>query len=491
MNTIPKTNSAQSQREATAEADGFADLRDLARLAYVYGLPTYEVARLRYRALSLPRNGNPLRLNTFLHSKQLTTPKTGVVTAVNADTLLSRAWIDLSRGPLILQVPDATPARYYSLALMDVFTNNFAVLGRSSMGKATGKFLLVGTQSRQVERHGMTTIRAPTNAVWAILRILVCGPDDLAAVHALQTRFAISRVGLSSDSTIPTADPLALPVPPLDTADLLVFFDVLSAVLRENPAPARDKEILDRLQAIGIGPALRFDRNDYTHRELDALREGLASARDMIASQVGFRALEHKRAAAPQWPSDVLLARLRSTLNAAPAKTGGDRRRGWSGALGQVGDFGTDYLARAQCALAGLGLLPRQEAMYFSTATDVGGVMLNSSMRYCLSFPAGGLPPVDAFWSLTAYRTDENNRRWLVPNAIGRYSIGSHTPGLRYGRDGSLKVSIQQDWPTIDGEENWLPVPNGHFLLTLRAYLPRCELRDGSYAIPEVQSFSK
>jgi hypothetical protein len=491
MSTIPKTNSAQSYGEATAEADGLADLSDLARLAYVYGLPSYEVARLRYRALSLPRNGNPLRLNTFLHSKQLTTPKTGVVTAVNADTLLSRAWIDLSRGPLVLQVPDAPPARYYSLALMDFFTNNFAVLGRCSMGKATGNFLLIGPNSKHVERHGMTPIRAPTNAVWALVRILVYGPDDLAAVHALQTQFTISRSGLASESTIPSADPLVLPVPPLDTTDPLVFFNVLNAELTENPPPSRDKEILDLLQAIGVGPSLRFNRDDYTGPQLDALREGLASARDMIEAQVGFRSLAPQQPGARQWPSDALLARLRSSLNAARAKTGDDRRRGWSGALGQVGDFGTDYLSRAQCALAGLGLLPPEEAIYFTTATDARGVMLDASMRYCLSFPSGGLPPVDAFWSLAAYRTDENNRRWLVPNAIGRYSIGNHTPGLRYGRDGSLKISIQHDWPT--GEENWLPVPKGPFLLTLRAYLPRSELRDGNYAIPEVhhQSSSK
>ncbi|MGO8800682.1 MAG: DUF1254 domain-containing protein, partial [Roseiarcus sp.] len=83
-------------------ADGaLAELMDIARLAYIYGLPIYEVARLRYRALSLPRKGGPLRLNTFLHTRTLSTPTTSDVTAVNCDTLLSRAWIDLARGPLI------------------------------------------------------------------------------------------------------------------------------------------------------------------------------------------------------------------------------------------------------------------------------------------------------------------------------------------------------------------------------------------------------
>jgi hypothetical protein len=481
MSSIPKTDST----EAIAKVDGLVDLSDLARLAYIYGFPTYEVARLRYRALSLPRKGRPLRLNTFLHSKHLATPETGIVTAVNADMLLSRAWIDLSRGPIALQVPDA-PARYYSLALMDFFSNNFAVLGRCSTGKAVGNFLLIGPESKAVGGHGRIAIRAPTSAVWALVRILVHGPDDLAAVHALQTGFTISRSGLASDSTVRVADPLALPVLPLSSADLLVFFDVINAVLTENPPPTRDKEILDRLKTIGVGPSLRFIRDDYTPRQLDALREGLASARDLIKAQVGFRTLAPQQGSARRWPSDGLLARL-SSLTASRANSGWDRRHGWSGALGQVGDFGTDYLTRAQCALAGLGLLPREEAMYFSTATDARGGTLDGSMQYFLRFPPGGLPPVDAFWSLTVYRTDENNQRWLVPNAIGRYSIGNHTPGLRYGRDGSLKISIQRHRPTPDETENWLPVPEGPFLLTLRAYLPRSNLRDGTYAVPDVQ----
>jgi hypothetical protein len=163
-----------------------------------------------------------------------------------------------------------------------------------------------------------------------------------------------------------------------------------------------------------------------------------------------------------------------------------DRRLGWSGPVGQVGNFGTDYLLRAQCALAGLGLLPRQEAMYFTTATDALGAALDGRSNYVLRFPPSGMPPVDAFWSLTLYRTDENNRRWLVPNAIDRYSLGDHTPGLRHGSDGAVEIFIQADPPDA-APENWLPAAQGQFMLTLRAYRPRRELLEGRYRIPDVQ----
>ena len=473
---------AEIQEDTRTPNESLAALMDVARLAYIYGLPCYEVARLRYRALSLPRRGDRLRPNTFLHSRALSTPKDAVVTAVNSDTLLSRAWIDLSRGPLVIHVPDAAD-RYYSLALMDFFTNNFAVLGRRPVGTRAGNFLLAGPRWQGAARRDMPVIRAPTNAVWALARTLVYGPDDLAAVHALQNGFAISRSGFSGDSGPPSADPLSLPVEPLNTVDLLTFFDVLNAVLTENPPPARDQPVLDRLAMIGVGPSLQFDRRSFSAPQLDALRQGLASARDSVWQQVGFRTLAPKKAGPTDWPCDALLAQLRGPGNGAAVKPQGDRRRGWSGALGQVGNFGTDYLSRAQCALAGLGLLPREEATYFSTASDAEGVVLDGGRRYVLRFPAGGLPPADGFWSLTPYRTDEANRRWLVANAIGRYSLGGHTPGLIRGRDGALEISLQHDQPPDD--ENWLPVPQGQFLLTLRIYLPRAELLEGRYSIPE------
>ncbi|MGA2792926.1 MAG: DUF1254 domain-containing protein [Roseiarcus sp.] len=482
-------NEARTAGDSRTQADICDDLMDIARLAYIYGLPCYEVARLRYRALSLPRKGGPLRPNTFLHTRALSTPATAVVTAVNSDTLLSRAWIDLSRGPLIIHLPD-TADRYYSLALMDVFTNNFAVPGRRTTGTAAGRFLLAGPQWDGAAPAGMKAIRAPTNAVWALVRILVDGPGDVAAVHAIQDQFAISRWGAPSDAASWSRDPLSLPVQPLDNAKPLIFFDVLNAMLTENPPPARDGAVLDRLRAIGVGPSLRFSRQDFAPPQLEALRRGLASARDMIGAQAGFRTLAPQRAGFGHWPSDALLAQLRGPIDASRRPTPGDRRLGWSGPLGDVGNFGADYLLRAQCALAGLGLLPREEAMYFSTATDAIGAPLNGRNRYVLRFPPAGLPPVDAFWSLTIYQTDENNRRWLAPNPIDRYSLGSRKSDLRYGGDGSLEIFIQHVAPT-GGEENWLPAPDAPFLLTLRAYQPRRALLEGRFSIPEVQRRSE
>jgi hypothetical protein len=482
-------NETRTVDGARPQPDRYSDLMDVARLAYIYGFPSHEMARLRFRIFSQSVRGQPVRMNTLHHVKALTTPTTSRVTNTNADMLKSSAWLDLSRYPIVIHVPDAGD-HYYSLALMDAFTNNFAVLGRRTTETVAGNFFLTGPQWDGTAPAGMAVIRAPTNAVWVLVRILVHGPDDLFVAGALQDQFTISAPSGSATETAPRGtDPPFVPVSPSDSAKPLTFFDGLNTVLTENPPPVHDAAVLDRLRTIGVGPSLKFSRRDFTQQQLDALRQGLAAGRDAVRAQGGAWTFGPQRTEPSQWPSDALLARLRDRRDVSRARMQGAQRGGWSRPAATVGNFGTDYLLRARCALRGIGALPIEDAMYFITDTDADGSRLGDG-RYVLRFSPGSSPPVDAYWSLTAYWMDENNRRWLVPNAINRYSIGNHMPDLRYGEDGSLEIFIQHDRPAAD-ENNWLPVPDGRFLLTLRAYQPRQELLDGRYTIPEVEHRSE
>jgi hypothetical protein len=169
----------------SARRGNHKDLMDIARLAYIYGLPCYEMAHLRFQAVIQGKPAQQMGLNRLQHQTALTTAKTGRVTHTNADMLKSSAWLDLSQGPLRIYVPGHTE-RYYSLALMDFFTNNFAVLGRRLSGTIHGDFLLIGPGWDGHAPPGITTIHAPTKAVWALIRILVSGGDDLAAARKFQ-----------------------------------------------------------------------------------------------------------------------------------------------------------------------------------------------------------------------------------------------------------------------------------------------------------------
>ena len=139
----------------------------------------------------------------------------------------------------------------------------------------------------------------------------------------------------------------------------------------------------------------------------------------------------------------------------------------------------TSYLARALAARAGLWGNHGYEAAYPMTYTDADGDQLDGRNRYTLTFDQD--PPVDAFWSITMYDLPDF---YLVPNAIGRYSIGDRTPGLRRDADGPLTIVIQHDHPA--GTGNWLPAPAAPFRPLMRLYQPQAAVLDGTCTIPPI-----
>jgi hypothetical protein len=105
-----------------------------------------------------------------------------------------------------------------------------------------------------------------------------------------------------------------------------------------------------------------------------------------------------------------------------------------------------------------------------------------------MRFAPGQLPPVNAFWSITMYSQRDY---FLVPNPIDRYAIGDRTQGLRHDADGGLTLTIQHAPPLDEATRaNWLPAPPDAFFLCLRAYLPRPEMVDGRYQLPDPQALA-
>jgi len=148
----------------------------------------------------------------------------------------------------------------------------------------------------------------------------------------------------------------------------------------------------------------------------------------------------------------------------------------------RTGEFGSNYLLRAAIAVHSLGNPVPEEAMFFHGFFDCEGKKLNGRYRYRIRFPAGGMPPVDAFWSLTVYDRDG----WLVPNPIDRYSLSDRSRGLVYNSDKSLDIIIQHKAPP-HRRSNWLPTPKGEFTISLRTYLPKKELLELKWAIPPIE----
>lgn len=83
-----------------------------------------------------------------------------------------------------------------------------------------------------------------------------------------------------------------------------------------------------------------------------------------------------------------------------------------------------------------------------------------------MRFPKGHLPPAEGFWSLTMY----DSGYFFVNNPLNRYSISARE-NLKENPDGSTDLYIQKDSPGKDKESNWLPAPEGDFILMLRMML--------------------
>jgi hypothetical protein len=129
-------------------------------------------------------------------------------------------------------------------------------------------------------------------------------------------------------------------------------------------------------------------------------------------------------------------------------------------------------LKRAVAAQAGIYGKDPAEATYPFTRVDSDGQTLDGSQHnYTLTFPAGQLPPVNSFWSVTMY---DGKSQLLVKNPINRYLINSPMlSAMKKDADGSLTLYIQKDSPGADKEANWLPAPDDKIYLVMRLYWPK------------------
>ncbi len=420
--------------------DAAPSARLIAR-AFEYGIPAFETARLVYGFSYNPANPRRVPVNRFAHRRTLADHRHRMLTTPNNDTLYSSAVLDLSGGPVTLEVPQFGE-RYYSIALLDAYTNNFAYIGTRTTGGGEGRFLIVGPEWPGQAPDGTVLIRAPGHHVSAQSRILVKGLSDYAQVHRLQDALV-----LRGPAPPPARPDLIAPV----SGDAENFVAVLNQVLRADPPPAADAPILRALARIGVG----------------------ADAPPLISEQRAW------------W--DENFAHARADMIAASREIG-PSDQGWQYLPQATGDFGTDYETRAKIAIRGIAANVAAESVYTMALADRDGRLLDAGRRYRLRLAAGA-PPAKAFWSLSIYEMMPDGSMFFSDNELHRYAIGSLSEGLCYDADGGLEILIQKDRP-VNNRANWLPAPAKNFALIMRAYLPGPELLDGRFRYPGIERLS-
>jgi hypothetical protein len=426
--------------------------------AYVYGYPVVvmEWSRVLANAADTERGfGAPT--NTLRHLAQVPDHTFRAVVRPNQDTLYSVSFLDLSRGPLALHLPEVTERRFVSFTFLDAWTNAFATAGSRNTrameggGNAARTYLVVGPDDAGT--HGYAdVVRAPTKMVWVIGRTELFGPSDLPRAREIQAGVSLRPLRLAGTSEPPAADPwprklevgtdpqaLVRAMPALD------FFRELCRLLAEYP-PDGDERILSALARVGIHPGT-FEPEALPAHVRAGLEDGWRLGRRSIAL----------------------------------ARTAASARPGWGPPPWiPMGVYGRSYLVRALIAHLGLGANPREEAIYMNAARDGYGRYFDSSRHdYVLRFEPGGLPPVRSFWSVSLYGADG----FFVANPAARHVLGSHDP-LSLAPDGAVEILVQRERP--NDPRNWLPAPAGRFELTLRMYWPERALLEGRWTPPRI-----
>jgi hypothetical protein len=394
-------------------------------------------------------------MGEFAHVREFPTADFKTVVRPNFDTLYSSAWLDLTREPMVVSVPDAH-SRYYLLPILDMWTDVFAVPGKRTTGTQPGRYAVIPPAWRGELPAGVEAIQAPTAYAWIIGRTQTNGPADYDAVHQIQDGFSIEPLSRLNQGPVPAEshpDPAVdMQTPPLDQVNAMSardYFALAAELMKLHRPHVTDWSMLARMRRIGVRPGETFDYSALDQSTRAALDSAPGEAVNLLRET---------------------LPRLAKVVN------------GWQMNTDSMGVYGNFYLKRAIVSMVGLGANQPDDAIYPLNVSDADGQPLNGDHDYVLHFDSHELPPVDAFWSVTMY----DAQGFQTANSINRFAIGDRDD-LAYNDDGSLDLYLQHDTPGPSLESNWLPAPHGPLGVTMRLYAPAPEAIDGRWNPPAIR----
>ncbi|SFJ24093.1 DUF1254 domain-containing protein [Planctomicrobium piriforme] len=434
-----------------------AEVTQIAEEAFIYGYPLVMNYGTVYE-YAVDKQGKNFKapFNVLYNTARVYTPADTTIVTPNSDTPYSFVTADLRAEPLVLTLPAIEKDRYYSVQLIDLYTDNFGYMGSRTTGNGGGTYMVTGPNWKGTVPAGVAKV-FPCETEFAILliRTQLFGPADLENVKKIQAGYKAQ----------PLSQYLGQPAPPqaatIDWPMIDKFqaakdpFEYLAFILQFCPttgAAAVEQPLRERFKQIGIAAGQPVAANKYTEVEKAAIgagiRQGLAKIKESIV-------------------------------------TFGKDENGWrvGSPFGDRAFFHGDWLKRAGSAMAGIYGNNAVEALYPILSLDSAGQHPNSGEHnYMLTFPAGQLPPCNAFWSVTMY---DGKTQLLIENPIDRYLINSPMlPNLKKNTDGSITLYVQKDSPGKDHESNWLPAPNGLMYVVMRLYWPKEEALSGKWQPP-------
>jgi hypothetical protein len=434
-----------------------AEARIIVKEAYIYGEPIVDNYRVQYAYFvdtKSPEYKAPW--NHIWNSARLFSPEDKAIQTANSDTLYSMIGADLRAEPIVLTIPKIEKGRYFSVQLIDYYTQNFDYIGSRTTGNEGGTYLLAGPDWKGETPKGIDKVfRSETELAFPGYRTQLFNSADLENVKKIQAGYKVQTLSAFLGQTPPEAAPTIDFIAPLTVAEQRTspeFFNVLNFVLQFCPTVPSEIALMERFAKIGVGAGRTFDIGKLSPEMKTAIEQGMADA----------------------WAEH---AALQKRIDAREVSTGEF--------FGTREFLKNNYLYRMAGAVYGIYGNSKEEAMYPSYAVDADGKRLDGTNRYTLRFAPDQFPPVNAFWSLTMY---DFPAQLMVANRLNRYLVNSPMmPEFKKDGDGGLTLYVQNEYPGADKESNWLPAPNGPFLMVMRLYWPKLEALEGKWTAPPLK----
>ena len=430
-----------------------AEVKATAEQAFLYGLPMVMLYSIMNQyAINQDSGQYKGPFNTIVNVPKVYTPADTAIVTPNSDTPYSWLWLDLRAEPMVLCVPEIEKDRYYSVMLTSQYTFNFGYIGSRATGNGAGCYGIAGPDWKGGTPTGVNKMfTSETQFALATYRTQLFNPADLDKVKAIQAKYQAKPLSSFLGTPAPAA-PAVVDWKPINKAlEQKDPFGYLAFLLQFAPAtgPAAVEIPLRKTFAgIGIEAGKPFPTVALSEADKSAMAAAVAPAKAAIKEKL-------------------------ITL--------GKPVEGWIYVTSGIGDravYNGDWAQRAAVAVGGILANDPAEAAYAVTHNDSKGQVLDgATSKYTLTFPAGALPPVHAFWSVTMY---DGKTQLLINSPM--------LPELKKNADGSLTLFIQKDEPTDPSQKaNWLPAPDGPIYMVMRLYWPKAEALNGKWLPPGIQ----
>ncbi len=166
----------------------------LGTFVFIYFWPSITYSAYK-RAVQHGLGGEPIPVNTLYATPTRSSPSASnasLLATGTDDVLYIGGWLDLSKGPHILHVPDMA-GRYYSVQFTDPSNGtDFAYVGKRTTGTKAGDYLISGPGWKGTVSQGMTQISSPNNAVLVIGRVFVESDSNLPTAYGLAKQMQLT-----------------------------------------------------------------------------------------------------------------------------------------------------------------------------------------------------------------------------------------------------------------------------------------------------------